>query len=153
MKQGIERYFKDKEKKLPDLFIVDGGIAQVNEAKKAAPKDLKIIGLVKNDKHTTEAIIDLSGKKIKVQDQILLKILRKIQEEVDRFAKAHHQKRRKTTLEGILMTVEGIGQKTEKKLIDYFKSYSAIYNANIEELQKVVSPKIAKNIVKALGRK
>lgn len=150
MKQGVIRYFENHENVIPDLFIVDGGKAQINEVKKVAPKDLKIIGLVKNDKHITEAIIDLNGNRIQIEDQNLMNFLKGVQVEVDRFAKASHIKRRQTTLEGLLASVEGIGPSTEKKLLAHFETYSAIYNASLEELKQVVSEKIAKNIIKAM---
>jgi excinuclease ABC subunit C len=34
IKQGIIKYFKNNINAIPDLFIVDGGLAQVNEARK-----------------------------------------------------------------------------------------------------------------------
>ena len=144
MKQGVIKYFKNN--KYPDLFILDGGKAQFNEIKKIMP-DLPIIGLVKDDKHTTRAIIDLHGNEIQIEDTILLNFLKGIQIEVDRYAKSSHNKKRMTTLEGILSSIDGVGPATEKKLLDYFKTYSAIYNANLESLSKVVSTKVAQNIL------
>ena len=148
MKQGITRHFIEENNK-PDLLIVDGGIAQVNEVKKIVP-DLNIIGLVKNEKHLTEALINSEGKRIEVEDQNLFNFLKGIQIEVDRFAKYVYSRKRKTTLEGVLATVDGIGPSIEKKLLKEFKTYSAIYNASIDELEKVVSNKIATSIKKRL---
>ena len=149
MKQGITRYFIEDENKKPDLLIVDGGIAQVNEVKKIVP-DINIIGLVKNEKHLTEALITSDGKRIIIKDQNLFNFLKGIQIEVDRFAKYVYSRKRKTTLEGVLATVEGIGPSIEKKLLKEFKTYSAIYNASQEELESVVSKKIALSIKKRL---
>lgn len=149
MKQGITRYFIEDENKKPDLLIVDGGIAQVNEVKKITP-DINIIGLVKNEKHLTEALITSDGKRIIIKDQNLFNFLKGIQIEVDRFAKYVYSRKRKTTLEGVLATVEGIGPSIEKKLLKEFKTYSAIYNASQEELESVVSKKIALSIKKRL---
>lgn len=148
MKQGIIKYFKNSNK-YPDLFILDGGKAQFNEIKKLMP-DLPIIALVKDEKHTTRAIINLQGQEIKINDNILFNFLKGIQQEVDRYAKSAHKKKRMTTLEGILSSVDGIGPTTEKKLLNHFKTYSAIYNANFEQLSKVVSEKIAKNILERM---
>lgn len=150
MKQGVIKYFESSENALPDLFIVDGGKAQINEVKKVAPKDLKIIGLVKNDKHITEALIDLEGNRVEITDQNLMNFLKGVQAEVDRFAKASHIKRRQTTLEGLLASVDGIGPSTEKKLLEHFETYAAIYNASFDELSQVVSEKVARNIIKAM---
>lgn len=146
MRQGIEKYFSKQENAIPDLFIVDGGIAQVNEAKKIL-NDIPIIGLVKNKDHKTEAIIDIKGNRIDIHDSNLLNFLRGMQDEVDRFAKYHHNQRRSIqTLEGSLIKVPGVGPRTEKKLLSKFKTYSSIYNATIEELEEVVSKQIASNI-------
>lgn len=153
MKQGTERYFKNTDNNIPDLFIVDGGIQQINEVKNLIPNGVTLIGLVKDEKHTTREIITSNNKAIKIEDQSLMNFLKNIQVEVDRFAKTHHTKRRKTTLEGLLMTVPGIGKSTEKKLLDHFKSYSAIYNATLKDLEEVVNVKLAKEIKKTLERK
>ena len=150
MKQGVQMYLDRDTNPIPDLFIVDGGIAQVNEVKKIWTKS-KIIGLVKNDKHKTESIVDTDGSKIEINDQILMNFLSGIQTEVDRFVKYHHVVRRKKALEGVLSTVSGIGDITERKLLEVFKTYSNIYNASIEELEQVVSLKQAKSIKKELS--
>ena len=153
MRQGIDKYFSKDTNPIPDLFIVDGGLAQLNEAKKIL-KDVYIIGLVKNDLHKTEAIIDYDGKRIEIDDTFLLNFLTGMQIEVDRFAKYHHTSRRvQKTLEGTLITIEGVGPAIEKRLLAEFKSYSAIYNATKEELQKVVSPSVALNIFNTFNKK
>jgi len=143
MKQGVEKYFKNNQ--FPDLLIVDGGKAQVNEVKSLYP-DLNIIGLVKDEKHSTRALIDLEGNEREIEDTILFNFLKGIQVEVDKYAKSAHIKRRLTTLEGILSSVEGVGPATEKKLLKEFKTYAAIYNSDIKQLSKVVSEDIAKRI-------
>ena len=151
MKQGVTRYFIDGENSIPDLFIVDGGIAQVNEVKRIIP-NVNVIGLVKDDNHNTRAMINMDGKEIKIDDQTLFNFLKGIQIEVDRFAKYVYSRKRRTTLEGILATVDGIGPSTEKRLLKAFGSYSAIYNASKEELEKVVSPKIAALLIDRLNK-
>ncbi|MCP4336352.1 MAG: GIY-YIG nuclease family protein [Mycoplasma sp.] len=153
MKQTILRYFdKTKLNLIPDILFVDGGLAQVNEVKKVLKSldiNLKIIGLVKNDKHITRAIVDENGLQIEIEDRHLLNFLRGVQEEVDRFAKQQLRSRSlKGTLEGTLSQIEGVGTKTAEKLLSHFSSYSAIYNATIEQLEKIVPKKTAINIKK-----
>ncbi len=143
MRQGVEKYFSNEKNVKPDLFVVDGGKAQINEIKKIL-KDVPIIGLVKNQKHLTEKMIDLEGKEILLSGN-LLNFLKGMQIEVDRFAKSYHSKKR-TTLEGRLINVKGVGPKVEEKLLLHFKNYAAIYNASIEDLTKVVTEDIAKAI-------
>ena len=152
MRQGIEKYFSKDTNPIPDLFIVDGGVAQVNEAKKTV-HDLRIIGLVKDEKHKTSAIIDTDGKRIKITDAFLKNFLSGMQIEVDRFAKYHHRGRRtQGTLEGILRTIDGVGENTERKLLQHFNSYSSIYNASLEQLMEVVSKRVATNIFKKFNK-
>lgn len=152
MRQGIEKYFSKETNPIPDLFIVDGGVAQVNEAKKIINNTM-VIGLVKNDLHRTEAIIGQDGNRIEIEDSFLLNFLTGMQVEVDRFAKYHHTTRRvQKTLEGTLITIDGVGASTERKLLNEFKSYSAIYNATTDELEKVVSPTIAKKIFEKFNK-
>lgn len=147
MRQGVEKYFANEANVHPDLFIVDGGKAQINEVKKLL-KSIPVIGLVKNEKHTTEKLINIQGEEISLSGN-LLNFLKGMQIEVDRYAKAFHS-RKKTTLEGKLINVKGVGPKVEEKLLAHFGSYAAIYNASIEQLSELVSEQVAKAIKEEL---
>ncbi|MGL5732957.1 MAG: excinuclease ABC subunit UvrC [Metamycoplasmataceae bacterium] len=152
IKQGLTRYF-DQETTIPNLIIVDGGIQQLNEAKnilKTLKINVPVIGLVKNEKHKTDFIILENGIKKNIDESAYL-FLSGMQEEVDRFAKSFYRnKSSKNSLEGNLIKIDGVGPKTELRILNYFKTYNNIYNASQEELEKVVSTNIAKNIIKAL---
>lgn len=151
MEQALERFVKNIPYKI-DLLIVDGGIQQVNIAKKIVSGRFPIIGLVKDDKHNTREIVDSSGKFIPIDDNLLKNFLSEIQIEVDRFAKQHHRRiRSKKSLESSLIQIPGIGESTERKLLNHFKNFVNIYNAPIEELEKVVSKDNAKKIKEALN--
>ena len=150
MQQVFLRYWNKNKNNLPDLLILDGGKPQVSEINKLINKNsinLNIIGLVKDDNHSTRAIIDHNYQEIEIPTSTLMKFLASMQIEVDRFAKQHHNTRRRiSSLEGQLIHISGIGMKTEQKLMNYFKTYSGIYNASIEELTKITSHKIAVKI-------
>ncbi|WP_406616688.1 GIY-YIG nuclease family protein [Mycoplasmopsis adleri] len=151
MKQSITRFFtSDKNSKNYNLIIVDGGLAQVKEAKKALMMldlNIPVIGLVKDDNHKTRALIDLNQNEIYFKNQELFNFMSEIQIEVDRFAKSHLRKRHKiSSLEGSLSKIKGLGKVMEKKLLEHFKDYSSIYNASLEELEKVVPKNIALKI-------
>ncbi|UVD81661.1 hypothetical protein NV226_02970 [Mycoplasma iguanae] len=139
-----------------DTLIVDGGIGHIHEAKKILSEfaiNIPVIGLVKNDKHTTEYLIDANEKKVTIKDQVLLNYLRYIQDLVDKKAKSFHHKRKiQNTLEGTLSKIKGLSPEKENQLITYFGSYSAIYNASIEELNKIVSKRIAEEIYKKMRK-
>ena len=150
MHQGLTQYF-NKDNPTPDLLIVDGGIQQLNEARFTINKlniDIPIIGLVKNNNHKTNLVL-LENRQEKNIDDNAYAFLSGMQEEVDRFAKTmHRNKNSKSSLEGLLMNVPGIGAKTELKILNHFKTYNNIYNASLEELQEVVSLSVAQEILK-----
>lgn len=61
MYEVIKRRMSHKEWEYPDVMFIDGGINQVNAAKKAVNEsgcDIIICGMVKNDKHRTRGLID-----------------------------------------------------------------------------------------------
>ena len=149
MHQGLTQYF-NKENVIPNILIVDGGIQQLNEAKLTLKKlniNIPIVGLVKNSNHKTSFIISNNSQEVNIDKDAFL-FLSGMQEEVDRFAKTvHRNKNSKSSLEGILTKIPGIGPKTELKILKHFKTYNNIYNSNLEELQKVVSLDVAKKIL------
>lgn len=156
LKKCLIKYFEGNKNEIPDLIIVDGGIQQINEAKKTIKKlkiSIPIIGLVKNKQHKTDYLMTSFGKKIKLLDKQIYNFFAKIQDEVDKFAKNYHTKTKiNSSLDGFLSSIDGIGSKTEKNLLDHFKTYSNIYNATYESLVEIVSPTIAKKIIKKLGK-
>ncbi|VEU67921.1 GIY-YIG nuclease family protein [Mycoplasmopsis pulmonis] len=149
-KEGFLKYINSKSFIVPDLFIVDGSFAQLHEVKKQMKKanlTFPIIALVKDDFHRTKKLIDTNEKEHLLEDKEVKNFLSMIQNEVDQFAKKHHYNRRdKSSLEGSLLNIKGLGPKMEKKLISHFETYSNIYNASEEELAKVIPLNIAKKI-------
>lgn len=151
IKQSISKFFSsNKNTKDYDLVIADGGIQQVNEAKKTLKIlniNIPVIGLVKNEFHKTKALIDLDMNEIYINDLELYNYLVQIQVEVDRFAKSHFRNRQKiSSLEGKLRNIKGLGPNMEQNLLNHFKSYAKIYDASVEELSKIVPLNIAKSI-------
>lgn len=155
LRQGLTLYFENQEE-VPDLIIVDGSKQQLNTAKEVVKKfslNLSVIGLVKDKNHQTDSLLNTNNQKIKIKDKTIFTFFSKIQYEVDRFAKNFHSKKKITSsLEGFLNSIKGIGEKTEKKLLNHFKTYTNIYNASEEELSKIVSKTIASKIKKNLKK-
>ena len=57
---------------LPDVIFADGGITQINAIKNAIKKynlEIPVFGMVKDDKHTTRALIDENRKEIKMSER------------------------------------------------------------------------------------
>ena len=127
--------------KLPDLILMDGGKGQVKSAKKVL-KDLnfsiEVAGLVKDDKHTTRAIIYENEEiQIKKRDPVY-KLIYEIQEEAHRFAINYHRKLMTQTMKkSELDNINGIGKRKKENLLKHFKSVKNIKKASLEELMEV----------------
>lgn len=132
----------------PDLIIIDGGIGQVEYAIQAQEEsgyaDISIIGLAKRE----ETIVMPDGREINLsKDSFALRLIQRIRDEAHRFAITYHRKlRNKRALESRLKEIKGIGEQTVKKLFDHFKSYENIQKAELDELQKVLSERVAKDL-------
>lgn len=83
---------------LPDIILIDGGKTQINMAKKAveeAGETTNIYGMVKNDNHRTESLIDLNYTDYKIgENKKILNFLTFLQDEVHRFTITYHRKLR-----------------------------------------------------------
>ncbi|WP_426460903.1 excinuclease ABC subunit UvrC [Mycoplasma hafezii] len=141
-----------------DVFIVDGGKQQINEALYALKEanlsfNIPVFGLVKNEHHQTRELIDATFKKINVSQNVF-NFLAQMQEEVDRFAKDFMRKKHlASSFSSKLTQIKGIGPKMEAKLLEHFKTYNNIYNASFSELEKVTNKKVAKLIVENFSNK
>ncbi|MDM5262888.1 excinuclease ABC subunit UvrC [Sulfurovum sp. XTW-4] len=161
MKEMLSRRIeKFKEEPAPDLWILDGGQANLNLAKKLlkeAHVNLDVIaiakekldakahrakGAAKDILYTSHGVLEL-----KANDKRLHWIQRQ-RDEAHRYAITYHQnKKRKEDTQISLLNKKGIGKATLKKLIDYFGTFEAIENASYEEIEKVTNKKIS-NIIK-----
>ena len=156
MEHGLRKYFKQDPDFFDDLdlLIVDGGIAQINVAKQVLKElnlNIPIIGLVKNNQHKTDHLLTSDRKKNYFNDLDVYNFFSKLQIEVDEFAKNYHrEKRLQNSLSRTLVSIDGIGLKTETRLLNHFKTYTNIFNATEAELKKIVSEKISLKIIEKL---
>lgn len=144
--RGLEEIKTDSQKissfsKFPDMIMMDGGKGQVNIAKEVLKElgvNITVIGLVKDDFHTTRGIIynnkeydlDLNSKGYKM--------IYKIQEEAHRFAINYHRSlRTRDMFKSELDDIKLIGPKRKINLLRHFKSLEKIKSASIEELKEV----------------
>ena len=157
MKELLSRRIeKFKETPAPDLWILDGGQANLNLALtllKEAHVNLDVIAIAKEKLdakahrakgsakdllYTTSGLVEL-----KPNDKRLHWIQRQ-RDEAHRYAITYHQnKKRKEDTQVSLMNKKGIGKATVKKLLDYFGTFEAIEASSAEELEKVTNKKIA----------
>ena len=147
------RYYRVlmEDLKKPDLIVMDGGEDQIKVCKEIIDSlnlNIRIVGLVKDDKHRTNHLLDENNNLIDIPNRSdLFLYLSKIQEEVHRFAITYHRDiKSKGALVSVLDMVPGIGEKRRKKLLKEFGSLKKLKEASIEDLSKIVSSEVAKNL-------
>ncbi|AHI52617.1 excinuclease ABC subunit UvrC [Spiroplasma culicicola] len=150
IKEAVYRRYREA-KNLPDLLIMDGAISQVHAAKEALKKlnlTIPIIGLVKNDHHKTDHILDLEEKPLFInKDTQVFKFLENIQLRVHNYAIAGFRKRfvQNNINDVIVNNIKGIGQVKIKKLYEKFNTIENIKNANYEQLFDIIKNKVITN--------
>ena len=156
IKQIQERSLKfssGKFSSFPDLIMMDGGKGQVNVALEVLKKlniNIPVCGLVKDDKHQTRGIIFNNDEIIINRHSNLMQMIRRIQDEVHRFAITYHRSLRdKRTLHSILEDIPNIGEKRRRNLLMKFGSVENIKNAKLEELldTESIDKKAAQSII------
>ena len=144
------------DKDLPELILVDGGLAQVHAAKEVLNElnlNIKVCGLVKNDKHRTNDLLDGDTEEIYDIDKTsnLFHYLTRMQDEVHRYTiNYHRQIRSKGSIQSVLEAIDGIGEKRRKALIKEFGSVKKMREASIEDLQKILPENVANELHKYL---
>ena len=80
-----------------------------------------------------------------------LKLLMHLRDEAHRFGITHHRsKRTKNQITSKLLQIKGIGQATEQKLLQHFKSVKRLKAASEEEIAAVAGKKTAALIIRNL---
>ena len=160
MKEVVyRRYFKTimGEEYAPDLIVMDGGQLQISACKEVLDSiglKIPIIGLIKDNKHRTNQIMNEKYDILNVEkDSKLFLFLTKIQEEVHRYAIAYHRNiKAKGALSSVLDLVPGIGEVRRKELLKKFGSLKKIKEAPLEELTPIVGKDIAKKLKEYLEK-
>lgn len=130
----------------PDLIIIDGGKGHLKVAKNVLLEkniNIPVIGLVKDNKHKTKAIV-LDNECIELDiNSNIYKFLFDIQEEVHRFAINYHRSLQNKKLQiSILDKIKGVGDVKKANLLKYFGSIKNIKKATVQEL--LMTPKMDK---------
>ncbi len=153
------RYFRVLKDNLdkPDLIIVDGGIGQINVAREVLNSlnlDIKVVGLKKDNKHTTESLLANDPiEEIKIDKKSnLFYYLERMQDEVHNFTISYHKQiRSKGAISSILDNIEGIGEVRKKALLKKYKTITKLSDASIEELDKILPHNISINLKEYLS--
>ena len=167
MKEVLSRRFNrvfqgdEKFEVLPDIIFMDGGKGHVSvalEVLDAAGFDIPVVGMVKDDKHRTRALIYRKGQAAGTHEAVrfakgspeavyeeiplagktmLFKYIGRMQEEVHRFAIEYHRKVRSKNAEvSVLDEIPGIGPVRRTQLLKHFKSVEEIKAASLSELEE-----------------
>ncbi len=136
---------------LPDLFLIDGGQEHAKIAEgvlKELGLHVPTVGMVKDARHRTRALIDAQGREFGIQgNPPLFALIGQIQEETHRFAIEFHRKQRSKSVKGsALDAIPGVGETRRRALLRRFKSITAIKAASYEELAQVVDKRTARAV-------
>ncbi len=141
--------------KLPDVFIVDGGIGQVNmllEVLKEFDLRVPVAGIVKSKsikkklsfknkdiEHSEERLVipGRANSYVLKKCKPLFQILTQMRDEAHRFSRRlHHKQEKKKLFSSWLDQVEGVGPKTKEKLL-------ARLDKSVQELKKMNKDELA----------
>ncbi len=153
MEEVIRRRYKrvqQEKQQIPDLVVVDGGKGQLSSAVRALKEidfygECDIVGLAKR---LEEVFLPERSAPVMIpKTSSALKLLQRIRDEAHRFAvEFHRNTRSKRTLKTELTEINGIGEKTARKLLDTFGSVKKIKEAPKEKLQAEVGKKTGAGI-------
>ena len=127
----------------PDLLLIDGGPVHAKVATEALRElglSFPVFGMVKDDRHRTRALVTPEGQEISIEtNQTVFSFIGSIQEETHRFAITYHRQLRSKRLRySELDEIVGIGPKRKQQLLRQFKSLSAIAQATLPELERLL---------------
>ena len=131
----------------PDLLLIDGGVNHAKVAEDVLQElalSFPVFGMVKDDRHRTRALVTAQGREIRIDNnQAVFALIGNIQEETHRFAITYHRQLRSKRLRySELDGIAGIGPKRKQDLLRQFKSLTAIAQATLPELERLL-PKAA----------
>ena len=138
----------------PDIIMMDGGKGQINIALEVLRElniSIPVCGLVKDDKHATRGIIYNNEELIINRSSNLMQLIRRIQDEVHRFAITYHRSLRdKKTLHSVLDDIPNVGEKRRRALLMKFGSVDNIKSATLDQLLETpsINNKAAESIYK-----
>ena len=157
--------------KLPDVIFVDGGITQIRAAIEAEEElkeeykakneefdtrilDIPIFGMVKDDKHSTRALMNKERQELKISN-ILFNLITTFQDSVHDTAIGYHKKLRERELtKSALDEISGIGKVRKNALLKKFSSVKKIAEADISEICEIkgINEELARKIKEELQK-
>lgn len=158
IRRRFSRALAEKEP-LPDLILVDGGIAQLRAAHYELVElglgHLRVAGIA--EKHE-ELYYDLANRKAPLRfagDSPALHVLKQIRDEAHRFALTYHSKlRNKMIQESVLDDIPGIGARRKARILQHMGSVTQLRKASREEIAGIpdIGQKLADLIYRSLRK-
>ena len=146
-----------EDRPFPDLVVIDGGIGQVQAARRAfADAGLSpppLIGLAKEE----ETVVLAEGGELRLpRHHEGLRLLQRLRDEAHRFANDFNAELRSRKLrESLLDEVPGLGPSRKAALLARFGSIQALRKASADQLAETpgVGPALAARVTETLRRK
>ncbi|MGM9735347.1 MAG: excinuclease ABC subunit UvrC [Candidatus Cryptobacteroides sp.] len=160
MKEVVNRRYsrmlQENPDDLPQLVVIDGGKGQLSFAYEALAElglteRLTVIGLAKR----LEEVIRVGDPYPLFIDRNsqALKVLQQIRDEAHRFGITFHRNlRSKAQISSALREINGVGEKTEQRLLLRFGSVARIAAASEDDLAEIVPRKVAQAILSELNK-
>jgi len=140
----------------PNLVVVDGGLPQVNAARRVLDElgivDVALCGLAKRLEEVW--LPDLPAPVVLPRASESLYLLQRVRDEAHRFAVTFHRQRRsKSMVESTLDNVPGLGETRRKALLREFGSLKRLRAADVESILTVpgIGRRTAEAVVAALS--
>src|SRR5205814_4121971 len=129
------RRLQEEHKPMPGLILIDGGIGQLH----AAAEALEALGIINQPLASIakkEEILYVYGQEsepvVLERHSPVLHLVQQIRDETHRFAVTFHRLRRgKRQTKSALEDIQGIGEKSARKLLKEFGSVERIRNASV----------------------
>jgi len=152
MEEVLQRRFSNQDLPLPDLILLDGGKGHLSTGDRVLKElnlTVPLVAISKGvDRNAGREVFHQEGKssfQLPTTDPVLY-YLQRLRDEAHRFAIGTHRKgRTKNSLRSSFESIDGVGPKRRRALLEHFGDLREIQRASIEELQKVegVTEKIA----------
>ena len=157
--------------RLPDVIFVDGGITQIRAALEGIENlkkeyktsnenfdtkvlNIPVFGMVKDDKHSTRALMNQKREELEISNK-LFNLITMFQDSVHDTAIGYHKKlREKELTKSALDEINGIGEVKKNALLKKFGSVKKIADAEVEEISKIkgINAELAKRIKEELQK-
>src|SRR4051812_1913079 len=154
MREVVTRRYKriqEEKKEMPSLILIDGGLGQLHAAAEALGS-LQVINQPLASIAKREEIIYVCGQEnepiVLDHHNPVLHLVQLIRDEAHRFAVTFHRKRRQIRDRATeLREIEGVGERTTRRLLEHFGSLQAVKQADVAALSAVVTKNQAEAIL------